>query len=909
MVVSEKRLTFAGQIVIRYNQSMQMTANEIRDSFKKFFESKQHAIVPSAPMVIKDDPTLMFTNAGMNQWKDIILGTRDPEPRRRADTQKCLRVSGKHNDLEEVGHDTYHHTMFEMLGNWSFGDYFKEGAIDMAWEYLVDVLKLNPEDLYVTVFEGSPEENIPRDDEAARYWAKHVAEDHIINGNKHDNFWEMGDTGPCGPCSEIHVDSRTPEQRKASGVSGRDLVNKDDPQVIEIWNLVFMQFNRKADGSLEKLSMNVIDTGMGFERLVRMLQGKHSNYDTDVFQPIIKAEQQLTGLKYVTFEEEQDAPISKEQDDVNVAMRVCADHLRAVSFSIADGQLPSNAKAGYVIRRILRRAVRYAYTFLGQKEGFLYKLVPTLVAEMGDAFPELKAQQQLISKVMKEEEDAFLRTLDKGISLLDKAMEELREQKKTELDGTQAFRLFDTYGFPLDLTELICRENGFTVNEAEFNVEMQKQKERARNAAAVENSDWTELAQGEQKFVGYDYTEYECHILRYRKVTQKKNEFYELVLDYTPFYGEMGGQVGDCGVICNEAETIDIIDSKRENNQTVHIVKTLPKDPTAQFMACVDTDKRDASAANHTATHLLDYALKQVLGDHVEQKGSFVSADTLRFDFSHFQKVTDEELREVERMVNDMIRQDIPLDEHREVPFDEAKKLGAIALFGEKYGDKVRVVRFGPSCEFCGGIHAKATGRIGFFKIVAESSVAAGIRRIEAKTGRECEELLYRTEDVLKAVRAFFNNAKDLQGVIAKYIEEHDSMKKDIEQFQAQRVQSLALSLAEKARTVNGVKVVTGKFEMMPNAAKDLVFKVREQIGENLVCVIGTCFDNKPMLNVMLSDDMVKDHGLNAGQLVREAAKLMQGGGGGQPHFASAGGKNPDGLAAAIDKVVELANL
>ena len=888
---------------------MQMTANEIRDSFKKFFESKQHAIVPSAPMVIKDDPTLMFTNAGMNQWKDIILGTRDPEPRRRADTQKCLRVSGKHNDLEEVGHDTYHHTMFEMLGNWSFGDYFKEGAIDMAWEYLVDVLKLNPEDLYVTVFEGSPEENIPRDDEAARYWAKHVAEDHIINGNKHDNFWEMGDTGPCGPCSEIHVDSRTPEQRKASGVSGRDLVNKDDPQVIEIWNLVFMQFNRKADGSLEKLSMNVIDTGMGFERLVRMLQGKHSNYDTDVFQPIIKAEQQLTGLKYVTFEEEQDAPISKEQDDVNVAMRVCADHLRAVSFSIADGQLPSNAKAGYVIRRILRRAVRYAYTFLGQKEGFLYKLVPTLVAEMGDAFPELKAQQQLISKVMKEEEDAFLRTLDKGISLLDKAMEELREQKKTELDGTQAFRLFDTYGFPLDLTELICRENGFTVNEAEFNVEMQKQKERARNAAAVENSDWTELAQGEQKFVGYDYTEYECHILRYRKVTQKKNEFYELVLDYTPFYGEMGGQVGDCGVICNEAETIDIIDSKRENNQTVHIVKTLPKDPTAQFMACVDTDKRDASAANHTATHLLDYALKQVLGDHVEQKGSFVSADTLRFDFSHFQKVTDEELREVERMVNDMIRQDIPLDEHREVPFDEAKKLGAIALFGEKYGDKVRVVRFGPSCEFCGGIHAKATGRIGFFKIVAESSVAAGIRRIEAKTGRECEELLYRTEDVLKAVRAFFNNAKDLQGVIAKYIEEHDSMKKDIEQFQAQRVQSLALSLAEKARTVNGVKVVTGKFEMMPNAAKDLVFKVREQIGENLVCVIGTCFDNKPMLNVMLSDDMVKDHGLNAGQLVREAAKLMQGGGGGQPHFASAGGKNPDGLAAAIDKVVELANL
>ena len=903
-----------------------MTAKEIRDSFKKFFESKQHAIVPSAPMVIKDDPTLMFTNAGMNQWKDIILGTRDPEPRRRADTQKCLRVSGKHNDLEEVGHDTYHHTMFEMLGNWSFGDYFKEGAIDMAWEYLVDVLKLNPEDLYVTVFEGSPEENIPRDDEAAQYWAKHVPADHIINGNKHDNFWEMGDTGPCGPCSEIHVDSRTPEQRAASGISGRDLVNKDDPQVIEIWNLVFMQFNRKADGSLEKLSMNVIDTGMGFERLVRMLQGKHSNYDTDIFQPIIKAEEQITGLKYTTFEEEaSQASITSvasqtSQASVNVAMRVCADHLRAVAFSIADGQLPSNAKAGYVIRRILRRAVRYAYTFLGQKEGFLYKLVPTLVEEMGDAFPELKAQQQLIAKVMKEEEESFLRTLDKGIGMLNDAMDQLKAEGKTELDGVQAFRLFDTYGFPLDLTELICRENGFTVNEEQFNVEMQKQKERARNAAAVENSDWVEVdssssstsqasSSREQQFVGYDYTEYECHILRYRKVVQKKNEFYELVLDYTPFYGEMGGQVGDQGVICNEAETIDIIDSKRENNQTVHIVKTLPKDPTAQFMACVDTDKRDASAANHSATHLLDYALKQVLGDHVEQKGSFVSPDTLRFDFSHFEKVSDEQIREVERLVNSMIREDIPLDEHRDVPFEEAKKLGAIALFGEKYGDKVRVVRFGPSCEFCGGIHAKATGKIGFFKILSESSVAAGIRRIEAKTGKECEELLYQTEDALRAVKAFFNNAKDLQGVIAKYIEEHDSMKKEIEQFQAQRVQALSQDLVGKARTVNGVTVVTGQFNMMPNAAKDLVFKVRELVPESLVCVVGTVFDGKPLLNVMLSDDMVKDHGLNAGQLVREAAKLMQGGGGGQPHFASAGGKNPDGLSAAIDKVVELCNL
>ena len=670
-----------------------------------------------------------------------------------------------------------------------------------------------------------------------------------------------------------------------------------------------MQFNRKADGSLEKLGMNVIDTGMGFERLVRMMQGKHSNYDTDVFQPIIKAEQQITGLKYYTFEEETVNPISKEQDDINVAMRVCADHLRAVSFSIADGQLPSNAKAGYVIRRILRRAVRYAYTFLGQKEGFLHKLVPTLVAEMGDAFPELKAQQQLITKVIKEEEDSFLRTLEKGIGMLNDAMTQLKAEGKTELDGVQAFRLFDTYGFPLDLTELICRENGFTVNEEQFNAEMQKQKERARNAAAVENSDWVELAQGEQQFVGYDYTEYECHIIRYRKVTQKKNEFYELVLDYTPFYGEMGGQVGDCGVLCNEAETIDIIDTKRENGQSVHIVKALPKDPAAQFMACVDTDKRDASAANHTATHLLDYALKQVLGDHVEQKGSFVSPDTLRFDFSHFEKVTDEQLREVERMVNDMIRQDIHIDEHRDVPFDEAKKLGAIALFGEKYGDKVRVVRFGPSCEFCGGIHASSTGRIGFFKIISESSVAAGIRRIEAKTGKECEELLYKTEDILKAVKTFFNNAKDLQGVIAKYIEEHDSMKKEIESFQAARVAALSKELVSKAHTVNGVTVITAKYDMMPNAAKDLVFKVREICPEHLVCVVGTVFDGKPLLNVMLSDDMVKDHGLNAGQLVREAAKLMQGGGGGQPHFASAGGKNPDGLTAAVDKVIELANL
>ena len=793
-----------------------------------------------------------------------------------------------------MGHDTYHHTMFEMLGNWSFGDYFKEGAIDMAWEYLIDVLKLDPKDLYVTVFEGSKEENLERDDEAAAIWAKHVPADHIINGNKHDNFWEMGDTGPCGPCSEIHLDSRTPEEK--AKVPGRELVNKDDPQVIEIWNLVFMQFNRKADGSLEKLSMNVIDTGMGFERLVRALQGKHSNYDTDVFQPIIKEIARLSGKEY------------GKEENVDVAMRVIADHLRAVSFSIADGQLPGNAKAGYVIRRILRRAVRYAYTFLGQKEAFIHRLLPVFIGEMGEAYPELVAQRELIGRVMKEEEDSFLRTLDKGISLLNTAMEETKAQGKTELDGTQAFRLFDTYGFPLDLTELICRENGLTVDEKQFDAEMQKQKERARNAAQVESSDWTELMPGEQQFVGYDYTEYECHILRYRKVTQKKNTYYELVLDHTPFYGEMGGQVGDCGVLVSETETVTVIDTKRENNQSIHIVKELPKNPEADFMACVDTDKREGSAANHTATHLLDYALKQVLGDHVEQKGSYVSADTLRFDFSHFQKVTDEELRQAERIVNDMIRQNLPLDEHRDTPLEEAKKMGAIALFGEKYGDKVRVVRFGPSCEFCGGIHASATGKIGMFKIVSESSVAAGVRRIEAKTGRECEELMYNLEDAIKAIKALFNNAKDLQGVITKYIDEHDTMKKEIEQFHAQAVERTKDSLIQKIREVNGVKVITAVLPIDAAAAKDLVFKIRQAVPEHLLCVIGTKAD-KPMLSVMLSDDMVKDFGLNAGQMVREAAKLIQGGGGGQPHYATAGGKNADGLSAAVDKVVELAKL
>ena len=886
-----------------------MTANEVRESYKKFFEGKGHKIVPSAPMVIKDDPTLMFTNAGMNQWKDIILGTKDPgKDVRRVDSQKCLRVSGKHNDLEEVGHDTYHHTMFEMLGNWSFGDYFKEGAIDYAWEYLVDVLHLNPEDLYVTVFEGSKEEGLSRDDEAAKYWAKHVKPDHIINGNKHDNFWEMGETGPCGPCTEIHVDSRTPEEK--AKIPGRELVNKDNPQVIEIWNVVFMQYNRKADGSLEPLPMHVIDTGMGFERLVRMLQDKHSNYDTDIFQPIIQQIEALSHQQYgFTTPTGKLGEGSTEQEKIDIAMRVVADHLRAVAFSIADGQLPSNAKAGYVIRRILRRAVRYAYTFLNQKEAFLYKLLPTLVHEMGAAYPELPAQQELISRVIKEEEDSFLRTLEKGINLLNADMDELTAQGKTELPGTQAFRLFDTYGFPFDLTELICREKGFTVDEKGFDEEMAKQKARARNAAAVENGDWEVVREGEQAFVGYDYTEHTTHILRYRKVTQKKNTFYELVLDFTPFYGEMGGQVGDQGVLVNDDETIEVLDTKRENNQSIHIVKALPKNLQAEFMACVDTEKRNASAANHTATHLLDYALKQVLGDHVEQKGSYVDPTTLRFDFSHFQKVSDEELRQVEQLVNQMIREDFPLDEHRDTPLEEAKALGAVAIFGEKYGDKVRVVRFGPSCEFCGGIHATSTGRIGFFKIMSESSVAAGIRRIEALTGKACEDAIYAATDTMNDLKAMFNNTKDLKASIEKFISEHDELRKELERFQAQAVERTKEMLLSRIKKVNGISVITAVLPIEPAAAKDLVFKLREAVPQKLVAVIGSTAHNKPLLTVMFSDDMVKEHQLNAGQIIREAAKLIQGGGGGQPHYAQAGGKNIDGMNAAVDKVIALANL
>ena len=873
-----------------------LTAKEIRESFKAYFASKGHTIVPSAPMVLKGDPTLMFTNAGMNQWKDIILGTCEPEPRRRADSQKCLRVSGKHNDLEEVGHDTYHHTMFEMLGNWSFGDYFKEGAIDMAWEYLVNVLHLDPADLYVTVFEGSAEEKLERDNEAAGYWLKHVPSDHIINGNKHDNFWEMGDTGPCGPCSEIHLDSRSPEEK--AKVPGRELVNKDDPQVIEIWNLVFMQYNRKADGSLEKLSMNVIDTGMGFERLVRALQGKHSNYDTDVFQPIIRVISNMCGKEY------------GKEENVDVAMRVIADHLRAVAFSIADGQLPSNAKAGYVIRRILRRAVRYGYTFLDFKEAFIYKLLPVLIETMGDAYPELEAQKTLIERVIQEEENSFLRTLETGIRLLEKKMEETKNSGSKTLSGVDAFILYDTYGFPLDLTELILRENGMEANIEEFNVEMQKQKERARHAAAVETGDWITIKEGETEFVGYDFFECDAEILRYRQIKQKNKTQYQVVLDKSPFYAEMGGQVGDSGWLINGNEKIAVIDTKRENNLPIHIIEKLPQDITADFTAKIDAKKRIQSECNHSATHLLHESLREVLGNHVEQKGSYVSPDVLRFDFSHFQKVTDEEIRKVEQLVSEKIRADYKLEEHRNMPIDEAKKLGAMALFGEKYGDKVRVVKYGNSIELCGGTHIPSTGMIGSLRIISESSVAAGVRRIEAVTAEKAENYTFMLQDTLKELRALFNNVPNLAQTIRKSIEENAELKKQVSEYIKEKVQTLKKELIAKAVVRNGVKLIVFKGEASVDAIKDLAFQIKgeAQSEEKVFFVAGIKDGAKCALMVSVSDSLVKE-GLNAGKLVKDASKLIQGGGGGQPHFATAGGKNADGIDAAVDAILKAAEL
>ena len=867
-----------------------LTAKEIRESFKQFFASKEHQIVPSAPMVVKGDPTLMFTNAGMNQFKDIILGNVPRKYPRVADSQKCLRVSGKHNDLEEVGHDTYHHTMFEMLGNWSFGDYFKKEAINWAWEYLVEVLKLNPERLYATVFEGSPAEGLDRDNEAAGYWEQYLPKDHILNGNKHDNFWEMGDTGPCGPCSEIHIDLRSDEERAA--VSGADMVNKDHPQVIEIWNLVFMQFNRKADGSLEPLPAKVIDTGMGFERLCMALQGKTSNYDTDVFQPIIKVIAGMAGTTYGT---------DKQQDN---AMRVIADHIRTIAFAITDGQLPSNAKAGYVIRRILRRAVRYGYTFLDRKEAFMYKLLPVLIETMGDAYPELIAQKTLIEKVIKEEEESFLRTLETGIRLLDKKMEETKAAGKTVLNGVDAFTLYDTYGFPLDLTELILRENGMEADIEAFNKAMQKQKERARNAAAIETGDWITLKEGECKFVGYDLFECEAEILRYRQIKQKNKVLYQIVLDQTPFYAEMGGQVGDTGWLIADDEKIDVIDTKRENNLPVHLVTKLPKDVTATFTAKINVKKRIQCECNHSATHLLHEALREVLGTHVEQKGSYVSPDSLRFDFSHFQKVTDEEIRKVEILVGEKIRANFPLEEHRNMPIAEAKALGAMALFGEKYGDEVRVVKYGSSVELCGGTHIPATGMIGSLHVIGESSIAAGVRRIEAVTAEGAEQFVYAQQDLIRELRALMNHMPNLAQAMKKSIEENAEMKKQIEDYIREKSMRLKEEIVAKASESNGIKVMQFVGKANADAMKNVAFQIKAETTDSFVFVAGIIDDNKCTLMLMLSDDLVKE-GLHAGKIVKEAAKHIQGGGGGQPHFATAGGKNMEGLSIAVGAVKE----
>ena len=832
----------------------------------------------------------MFTNAGMNQFKDIILGNVPRKYPRVADSQKCLRVSGKHNDLEEVGHDTYHHTMFEMLGNWSFGDYFKKEAINWAWEYLVEVLKLNPERLYATVFEGSPAEGLDRDNEAAGYWEQYLPKDHILNGNKHDNFWEMGDTGPCGPCSEIHIDLRSDEERAA--VSGADMVNKDHPQVIEIWNLVFMQFNRKADGSLEPLPAKVIDTGMGFERLCMALQGKTSNYDTDVFQPIIKVIAGMAGTTYGT---------DKQQD---IAMRVIADHIRTIAFAITDGQLPSNAKAGYVIRRILRRAVRYGYTFLDRKEAFMYKLLPVLIETMGDAYPELIAQKTLIEKVIKEEEESFLRTLETGIRLLDKKMEETKAAGKTVLNGVDAFTLYDTYGFPLDLTELILRENGMEADIEEFNKAMQKQKERARNAAAIETGDWITLKEGECKFVGYDLFECEAEILRYRQIKQKNKVLYQIVLDQTPFYAEMGGQVGDTGWLIADDEKIDVIDTKRENNLPVHLVAKLPKDVTATFTAKINVKKRIQCECNHSATHLLHEALREVLGTHVEQKGSYVSPDSLRFDFSHFQKVTDEEIRKVEILVGEKIRANFPLEEHRNMPIAEAKALGAMALFGEKYGDEVRVVKYGSSVELCGGTHIPATGMIGSLHVIGESSIAAGVRRIEAVTAEGAEQFVYAQQDLIRELRALMNHMPNLAQAMKKSIEENAEMKKQIEDYIREKSMRLKEEIVAKASESNGIKVMQFVGKANADAMKNVAFQIKAETTDSFVFVAGIIDDNKCTLMLMLSDDLVKE-GLHAGKIVKEAAKHIQGGGGGQPHFATAGGKNMEGLSIAVGAVKE----
>ena len=869
-----------------------MTSKQIRQKFLDYFASKGHTVVPSAPMVIKNDPTLMFTNAGMNQFKDIFLGNSAPKSPRATDSQKCLRVSGKHNDLEQVGHDSYHHTMFEMLGNWSFGDYFKNEAIDFAWELLTEVYKVDPKDLYVTVFEGSPEDGTALDEEAREAWMKHFPAEKILLGNKHDNFWEMGDTGPCGPCSEIHIDLRSEEEK--ARIPGASLVNKDNPLVIEIWNLVFMEFNRKADGSLEPLPAKNIDTGMGFERLCAVLQGKNSNYDTDVFTGLIGKIEQLSGHKY------------HESADTEVAMRVIADHIRAISFSIADGQLPSNVKAGYVIRRILRRAVRYGYTFLGFTEPFLTLLVEQLVEDMGEAYPEIKAQQKLIESVIREEENAFLKTLDRGIKLLDDAIAKHADSKV--IPGTEAFILYDTYGFPIDLTDLIATEKGFTVDHEGFAAELQKQKERARSATSNSFGDWSVYHEGEESaFVGYDVLEVpDARLLKQRTVISKNKTLYELVFDRTPFYAEMGGQVGDTGeIVSSEGEKILILNTVKENNLTIHLAERIPSDCEGTFSLKVDKARREKIAANHTATHLLDEVLREILGTHVEQKGSFVGPDYFRFDFSHFAKLSDEEIAEAERKVNALIRADYPLCEKRDATMDEALSMGAIALFGEKYGDTVRVVNFGPSTELCGGTHASSTGRIGFFKIVSEGAIAAGVRRIEAITGEAAEKMVSGMQEMLRQMRSLFNNIPDLPAAINKMLEENAAFRKSLEAVAAEKAAHLAKSIKERAEEINGIMVARFDHNVDPQLVRNMALMLQKSTT-NLVLAGAYEFDGKPNLILMYTDDIVAK-GRNAGKDIREGAKFIQGGGGGQPGLATAGGRNIEGLKDALEALVQIA--
>lgn len=875
-----------------------MKSQDIRKAYLNFFESKGHLIVPSAPIVLKDDPTLMFNNSGMAQFKEYFLGNGTPKSPRIADTQKCLRVSGKHNDLEDVGFDTYHHTMFEMLGNWSFGDYFKKEALAWAWEFLTEVLKLDKDRLYVSVFEGNPAENVPFDQEAFDIWKQYVSEDRIILGNKKDNFWEMGDQGPCGPCSEIHIDLRTDAERNS--VSGRELVNADHPQVVEIWNNVFMEFNRKADGSLEKLPAQHVDTGMGFERLCMAMQNVTSNYDTDVFTPLIAKVEEITGLKYTSNEVKN---ISEEQNKTNIAIRVIVDHVRAVAFAIADGQLPSNTGAGYVIRRILRRAIRYGFTFLGTKEPFINKLVEVLANQMGEFFPEIKSQQQLVTNVIREEEASFLRTLEQGLQLLDKVV---AETSGKEVSGEKVFELYDTFGFPKDLTALILKEKGYSFNETEFETELQKQKARSRAASEVTTDDWKVLIDGNvEMFVGYDQTENNVKITRIRKVDSKKDGIlYQIVLDATPFYPEGGGQVGDKGTLVSANETIEIIDTKKENNLILHFAKQLPENVEAGFVAKVNTDLRTSTSKNHSATHLMHLALRSILGTHVEQKGSLVNPNYLRFDFSHFSKVSDEELHQVEASVNQQIEAQLQLVEHRNIPIKEALDKGAMALFGEKYGDNVRMIEFGESKELCGGIHVKNTADIWHFKIVSEGAVAAGIRRIEAITGDAVKDFYKNQEDTLAEIKEVLKNPQDVLKSVASLQDDNAKLKKQLEQLVKEKIEGLKNTLINDFQEINGIQFLAKQVDLSMSSTKDLA----QAIGTskpNAFVFLASVEDNAPNIHCYISKELVAAKGLNAGNVIRELGKLIDGNGGGQPFFASGKGKNVVGIKEALEKAVE----